>query len=77
MNKTGMKLPIFESSNKQLMTIKRKTWPHGTNSHLPLDVYMKLNLSINSSWRCTGKSYILDYTLLFKKLEAYELLIQG
>ena len=54
MNKTGMKLPIFESSNKQLMTIKGKTWPHGTNSHLPLDVYVKLNLSINSSWRCTG-----------------------
>ena len=46
MYKTGVKLLSFLSwSNKQLTTIKGKTWSRGTNSRLPFGVNMNLNLS--------------------------------
>ena len=46
MYKTGVKLLIFVSwSNKQLTTIKEKTWWRGTKSRLPFGVNVNLNLS--------------------------------
>ena len=46
MYRTGAKLLIFVSwSNKQLTTIKGKTWSRGTNSRFPFGVNVNLNLS--------------------------------
>ena len=36
----------FSRSNKQLTTIKGKTWSRGTNSVLPFSVNVDFNLSI-------------------------------
>ena len=46
MDKTGGKLLIFMSSNKQLTKIKGKTWSRGANSRLPFGVSVNLNFSI-------------------------------
>ena len=56
MYSTGVKLSIFWSNinsniywsniQKQLTTIKDKTWSRGTNSRLPFGVNVNLNLSI-------------------------------
>ena len=46
MYRTGVKLLIFVSwSNKQLTTIKEKTWSRGKKSRLPFGVNVNLNLS--------------------------------
>ena len=40
MYKTGVKLLIFSRSNKQLTTTEGKALARGTNSRLPLGVYV-------------------------------------
>ena len=60
MYKTGVKLLIFFSwSNKQLTTIKGKTWSRGTNSRLPFGVNMNLNLSMNDNHVEASSYYLL------------------
>ena len=49
MYKTGVKLLFFSWRNKQLTTIKGKTWSLDTNSRLLFGVNVNLNLSI--TWK--------------------------